>query len=412
MNPVSASGRADGPFIAGWMRSAVAPLGGAFNALHPHEIAAPVLRELLRRARLGEAAVDAVVLGNALGAGGNPARMTALAANLNDDCAALTVDSQCCSGLDAVTTGAAMIAAGQAQIVIAGGVEAWSRSPIRMTRPMHPAGQPQAFERPAFAPHPRQDPDLLAAASEHAFALGMARGQLDAYALTSHDRALAAAREDRHSPEIATIAELRADAYPRSISRARAARMPVVVHAREDAGRASGMSALTISARADGAALVLLASRAACERYALTARARWIAGASVGGDPAMPLAAAEHAARKVLARAADRLLQSGPLEIAAMQAIELHDAFAVQGLSFCQALGLPPERINTGGGGLARGHPIGASGAIALVRLLATLTERAGGSAHGCGEGLGLAAIAGAGGIGAACVVAAQRMSS
>ena len=131
--------------IAAWARSAVAPHGGAFRALQAHAIAAPVLHALLQRARISPQAVDAVVIGNALGAGGNPARMLALAAGLPERCAALSVDSQCCAGLDAISLAVGLLASGQASVVIAGGVEAWSRAPIRHTRPLHPGEAAVAY---------------------------------------------------------------------------------------------------------------------------------------------------------------------------------------------------------------------------------------------------------------------------
>ena len=163
------------PLIAGWARSAVAPHGGAFRALAAHEIGAPVLQALLQRAGLAAADVDAVILGNALGAGGNPARMVALAAGLPDRCAALTIDTQCCAGLDAIALAAGMLASGQAEVVVAGGVEAWSRAPIRQHRPLDPGEAPIAYERPAFAPDPARDPDLLQAAADYAEAHRIAR---------------------------------------------------------------------------------------------------------------------------------------------------------------------------------------------------------------------------------------------
>lgn len=141
-------------FIPSHARSAVVPVGGAFKHLQTHEIAAPVLQALLQRAGLPANAVDAVVLGNALGAGGNPARMLALAGQLPLHCAAYTVDTQCCAGLDAVALGASLVASGQAEVVVAGGAEAWSRAPIRATRPLHAGDSAAPYERPPFAPRP------------------------------------------------------------------------------------------------------------------------------------------------------------------------------------------------------------------------------------------------------------------
>lgn len=385
---------ASAALIAGWARSAVAPVGGAFARLQAHEIGAPVLQALLQRAGLPAHAVDAVVLGNALGAGGNPARLLALAAGLPPQCAALSVDTQCCAGLDAVSLGVGLLASGQASIVVAGGAEAWSRSPIRSHRPEHPGDAPQPYERPRFVPQPHEDPDLLACAATYALREGFSRAQQDAYALQSHARAVA--NRAALTGEIVPVAGLAQDAYPRLMDAARAARMPAVVNAGSPGDGLDGsVSALGISAKADGAALVLLATEAACRRFGLAPRARWLAGVSVGSDPSMPLVAAEAAAREALRR-------GGVGRIDDVAVIELHDAFAAQGLGFCRNLGLDDARVNARGGGIARGHPIGASGAIALVRMLSDLCDD-GPASPGCG----LASIAGAGGIGAAALVRA-----
>ena len=387
--------------IAGWMRSPVAPVGGALAQLAAHELGAPVLQALLARAGLSPEAVDAVVLGNALGAGGNPARMLALAAGLPERCAAQSVDSQCCSGLDAVALAAGLLQSGQADIVVTGGVEAWSRAPIRQTRPRHAGEVPQTYERPPFAPDPARDPDLLQSAADYALAHGFTRAAQEAYALQSHARALAAQAMQSH--EIAPIASLACDPYPRAMTAGRAARMPMVARGAQDRIDTNqyALSALTVSAKADGAALLLLATPEACRRHGLRPLARWMASASVGAAPETPLLAAALAARTVLERAAHK--QQAALTPHEIAAIELHDAFAVQGLAFCRELGLEPQAINTGGGGLARGHPIGASGAIALVRMLSQLQTQL--QARPEASPWGLAAIAGAGGIGAACLV-------
>ena len=381
------------PLIAAWARSAVVPRGGAFKALQPHELAGPVLKALLARAGMDAAAVDVVVLGNALGAGGNPARMLALHAGLPLQCAAYTLDTQCCAGLDAVAMGAALMASGQAHVVVAGGVEAWSTSPIRMHRPLQAGESPMAYERPAFAPAPEQDPDMLLSAARYAAAHGYTRVEQEAYALRSHDKALA--HQHHVTAEIVAVAGVTHDAYPRMLDAARAQRMRVV--ARSDAlspheAEAFALSALTISVQADGAALVLLVSHAAAARLNLCPKASWVASSSVGGAPEFPMLCAELAARQALVRA-------GIADVGRLKHVELHDAFAVQGLSFAKGLGLKSSQLNQQGGGLARGHPIGASGAIALVRMLADLSR------SDASRDEGLVAVAGAGGLGSAAVV-------
>lgn len=382
------------PLIAAWARSAVVPRGGAFNGLHAHEIAAPVVQALLERAGVAPTQVEAIVVGNALGAGGNPARMLALHAGLPQTCAAYTVDTQCCAGLDAISMGLGLIASEQAEVVIAGGVEAWSRSPIRMHRPIHANDQALAYERPAFAPTPAQDPDMLLSAARYAAQQGYTRAQQEAYALLSHQRAVM--HQAQMTAEIVPVAGVMHDAYPRIMDAERVRRMPVV--ARTDALAAAeadafALSTLTISAQADGAAFVLLLSPGAAARWGIHAKATCLAIASIGSAPEFPLMAAELAAHKVLKRA-------GLVDANRLQCVALHDAFAVQGLSFAKGLSIAPERLNTRGGGIARGHPIGASAAIALVRLLSDLDR------DGKPGAQALVAVAGAGGLGAAALVA------
>lgn len=392
------------PVILAWARSPVVPVGGALRELAVHELAAPVLQALLARAGLPADAVDAVVLGNALGAGGNPARMLALAAGLPERCAAHSVDTQCCSGLDSVALAAGLLLSGQADFVVAGGAEAWSRAPIRQTRPRHAGELPVTYDRPAFAPDPARDPDLLQSAADHALAHGLTRARQEAHAIHSH--ALALAQRDSLAEEIVPLAGLDHDAYPRALNAARVARMPVVAEAGgkvdAHARQLHALSTPTISPKADGAAFVLLATPQACARHGLQPHARWVASASLGHEPETPLVAAALASQQVLERGA-AALQLPCLTAAELQAVELHDAFAVQALAFAETLGLPLQQLNIGGGGLARGHPIGASGAVALVRLLAELLRAPAGNR----QALGLAAIAGAGGIGAACLVQA-----
>ena len=382
------------PLIAAWARSAVVPRGGAFKLLQPHELAAPVVQALLQRAGLVPADVNAIVVGNALGAGGNPARMVGLHAGLPQTCSAVTVDTQCCAGLDAVSIAIGLIASGQAEVVIAGGVEAWSRSPIRMHRPLHASDAAVPYERPAFAPTAAHDPDMLLSAARYAAQQGYTRTQQESYARHSHQNALA--NQAHMAGEMVAVAGVTHDTYPRVIDPTRAQRMPVVACSDEpdpQDAEAYALSALTISAQADGAAFVVLLAPHAAARLGIQAKAVCVATASAGGAPEVPLLAAELAAREALKRA-------GLSNADEMTCVELHDAFAVQGLSFAQGLSISPERLNAGGGGIARGHPIGASAAIALVRLLADLDR------VGLPGAQGLVAVAGAGGLGAAAVVA------
>ena len=363
------------PLLAG-CRTPVAPRHGALRRHTPHTLAAPLVLHLLQTVGLPPEAVDTLILGNTLGAGGNPARMTALAASLPQRCATFSVDTQCCSGLDAINLAAARILSGQSDVVIAGGAEAWTRSPIRQHRPMDATQAAIPYERPAFTPWPERDPDPLQAAADYAARYGFTRHQQDEYARDSHARAVRAmaARPACTPSTILPLEGLVHDAYPRLLTERQASRMPVAAraptntHSTDASGPDCALSRLAISPQADGAALVLMASAQFCARHGITPAAHWLGGLSLGADPDNPLTSA--------LAATEALMQRQQLDLHVLHAVELHDAFAVQGLAFQQALhgkGLDPARVNAWGGGLARGHPIGASGAIALVELLARL---------------------------------------
>lgn len=376
--------------ILGWIRTAVVPRHGAFRLHQPHTLAAPLIRHLLATNAIPADAIDTMVLGNALGAGGNPARLAALAGGLPAETRTLSIDTQCCAGLDAINLAAALIQSGQSDLVIAGGSEAWSRAPIRHHRPLHPSESPQPFERPACTPWPEHDPDPLQAAALHARQHPWPRRAQDQYARQNHQRAIEA--RALMQAEILPLDGVEHDAYPRRLTDAHLARMPVTVPAHDPAGIDCSLSRLAIAPQADGAALILLASGHACRQLACSPLAWWLDGLQRGGNPVEPMRCALPAARQ--------LLQRHRLHPRNLTTLELHDAFAVQGLECSARLDIAPSRLNPGGGGLARGHPIGASGAIALVRALASLRAR---PEHG--PSFGLACIAAVGGLGTATLV-------
>lgn len=363
------------PVIVAARRSAVTPRGGAFRMLEIHQLAAPVMTELLHDAGLRPVDVDEVILGNALGAGGNPARLSALAAGLPERVAGLSIDRQCCGGLDAVLLADALIRAGRHEVVIAGGAESWSRRPLRL-RTDPDGGPPAAYEQPPFTPWPERDPGMTEAAEAIAVRLGISRAEQDEWTIASHTSALAALPRIRN--EIAVISDICADSFTRRMNARTCARTPVL---------AGSVTAANTAVAADGAGFCLLVSARVARRLT-TPRLRILAGATLGADPELPGLAPVPAIRAVL--------QAAALTPDALDAIELMEAFAVQAIACARLAGLPVDRINRGGGALARGHPIGASGAINLVRLFHEL--RAGGRT-------GLAAIAAAGGLGSAALL-------
>lgn len=356
-------------FITAARRTAVAPSGGAFRRLAIHDLAAPVIRAVLADAGIGPQDVDEVILANALGGGGNPARLAALAAGLPERVAGLTIDRQCAGGLDSILLAKALVDSGAARVVVAGGAESHSRRPIRMATDPD-GGPPLAYDRPPFTPFPDRDPDMHAAAAALARRLGLTRETLDAYAVESHAKARAADL----SAEIVALEGLATDAFTRALTPALAARAK---------GLEAPISAANAAVSADAAAFVVVSAEPIGPNPL-----RLLAGATLGAAPDEPGLAPVAAIRAILPDPAGVV-------------VELMEAYAVQAMACIQSCGLDPQLANRQGGALARGHPIGASGAILAVRLF-----------HGLTQGRGLAAIAAAGGIGSALLVARQARDS
>ena len=346
-------------------RTAVVPRGGAFARLSVEDLAAPVLLACLADAGIDGAQVDEVILSNALGAGGNPARRVALAAGLG--VAGLSLDRQCAGGLDAILLARALVDSGAAEVVLAGGVESYSRRPLRLaTDPK--GGPPVAYDQAPFTPWPDRDPDMASAAEALAQRLGITRERQELWAAQSHAKAL----KSDHSAEIVPLLGVTCDAFPRQLSPALLARAPVVC---------GSVTAATAAVAADAAAAVLVVS----DRLARGRGLAILGGATVGGDPMEPGLAP--------IAAVQRIWHGQPLQMA-----EIMEAYAVQAIAVVDGAGIDPAVVNPGGGGLARGHPVGASGAVLAVRLF-----------HGLMAGRGLAAIAAAGGIGTALLLSTAR---
>lgn len=344
-------------------RTAVVPRGGAFARLRIEDLAAPVLQACLADAGIAPAQVDEVILSNALGAGGNPARRAALAAGLPETVAGLTTDRQCAGGLDAILLARALVDSGAAEVVLAGGVESYSRRPLRLTTDPD-GGEPQPYDQAPFTPWPDRDPDMAAAAEALARRLSIPRDRQEAWAAQSHAKALAG----DVSAEIVPLNGVTRDAFPRALTPRLLHKAPVLT---------GTITSATAAVAADAAAVCLVVT----DRIAQGRGLALLSGATLGGTPQEPGLAPVVAIR--------RIWSGEPLAQA-----EIMEAYAVQALAVIDGAGLDPQIVNPSGGGLARGHPIGASGAILAVRLF-----------HGLRQGRGLAAIAAAGGIGTALLV-------
>ncbi|MFJ1967167.1 thiolase family protein [Streptomyces sp. NPDC087903] len=353
--------------------------GGALASVRPDDLAALVVGEAVRRAGAPADSVDEVILGAANQAGEDNrdvARMAVLLAGLPHTVPGYTVNRLCASGLTAVASAAQSIRAGEAGVVVAGGVESMTRAPWVMAKPGTPWARPGdvhdtslgwRFTNPRF---PATTTLSMGETAEEVAALdGISRLEADAFALRSHRRAVAARTAGRFAAEIVPVpvadGEVTEDEGPRpttTLEKLGGLRTVFRGDGIVTAGNSSPLS--------DGAAALVVASGAAVERYGLTPRARIVTGASAGVEPHLMGLGPVPATAKALERAG---WTAGDLD-----AIELNEAFAAQALAVMDRLKLDPDRVNADGGAIALGHPLGCSGARILLTLLGRL-EREGG---------------------------------
>lgn len=362
-------------FLVDGVRTPMGKYGGALARVRPDDLAALCVRTVVERTGVDPAAVDEVILGAANQAGEdnrNVARMAALLAGLPDSVPGLTVNRLCASGLSAIGAAAAAVRSGDADLVIAGGVESMTRAPWVMQKPGTPWAKPGEvadtslgwrFTNPIFKQQPKTTLPMGETAEEVAALDGISRGDSDAYALRSHQRAVAAIKDGLFDGDIVPVNEVREDEGPRAdTSLERLASLKAVF--REGGVVTAGSS----SPLSDGAAALIVASEDAVSRFGLTPRARVVAHASAGVPPHIMGLGPVPATEKALARAG-----WSPSDL---DAVELNEAFAVQVLACARRLGLDLETVNTDGGAIALGHPLGCSGARLMVTLLGRL-ERA-----------------------------------
>jgi 3-oxoadipyl-CoA thiolase len=367
-------------FLVSGVRTPIGRYGGALAAVRPDDLAAHVIRELVaRHPEVDWAAVDDVILGCANQAGEdnrNVARMAALLGGLPADVPGTTVNRLCGSGLDAVAHAARSIVTGEADLVVAGGVESMTRAPFVMPK------APAAYARTAEVfdttigwrlVNPRMaegwGTDSMPETAENVAAeRGIDRTAQDEFALRSQQRAAKAQANGRLAAEIAPISVpegrrdtrlVSVDEHPRETSLEKLAELPTPFRAggTVTAGNSSGVN--------DGAAALLIASEAAVERHGLTPLARVVGAAAAGVPPrVMGLGPVPATAR---------LLGRHGLTIGDVDVVELNEAFAAQAVAVLRDWGLPEdaEHVNPNGGAIALGHPLGASGArLALTAAL------------------------------------------
>ena len=380
-------------YICGPTRSAIGKYGGALSALWPADLSEPIARAALERAGCSPDVVDETIWGHGRQAGGGPntARQVAIRAGVPQTSPAYTVNQACGSGLLAIGNAARLIRLGEADVVLAGGAEAMSRTPYYLlgARWGYRMGHDQLVDgmyRDGF--HcPLADELMGATAETLADRYGITRGEQDAYAVQSQQRAGRAWDEGAFAAEIApiqvkqkkaTIAFDR-DEHPRpTTSVEKLGRLPAIfrdggtVHA----GNSSGVT--------DGAAAVIVASEKAVEAHGLRPMARLTGYATAGVGPEVMGIGPVPSTRKLLA-------QTG-VALADIDLIELNEAFAAQVIACDRELGFDRERLNVHGGSIALGHPIGATGARIVVTLLHAMARR--------GADRGMASLCVSGGMG------------
>lgn len=394
-------------YILGAVRSPIGRFRGGLREIRPDDLLGQVIARLVERTGVPPETIDDVICGCANQAGEdnrNVARMALLLAGLPQSVPGVTVNRLCGSGLEAVLQAARCIGAGQADLMVAGGVESMTRAPLVMPKPdtAFPSGNVTVFDSSLGWRFP--NPKLAAlfpleamgeTAENLAAKYNVSRAEQDAFALRSHEKALAAQKADRFADELVAIdlpppgkgqpaAKLIQDEGPRGdTSVEKLGKLPAAFRA---GGSVTAGNSSTLN---DGAAALLIGSAERAKSLGLRPLVRIVSGAVAGVDPRYMGIGPVPAIQKLLARTG--------LPAEAIGRIELNEAFAVQALSVLRELPtLSQERVNVLGGAIALGHPLGCSGA----RITCTLThelrrsgERFGLAAMCIGVGQGIAAL-------------------
>ncbi|MFJ4165244.1 thiolase family protein [Microbacterium sp. NPDC089698] len=368
-------------YLIGGARTPVGRYGGALAAVRPDDLAALVIREAAQRAGVPDDAFDEVILGSANQAGEdnrNVARMAVLLAGFPDALPALTVNRLCASGMSAVALAAQAIRAGDADVMIAGGVESMTRAPWVQAKPERAWAKPgEAFDtsigwrftNPRLAARDKATFSMPETAEEVARLDGITREDADAFALRSHERAIAAIDAGRLAPEIVAVPTPRGGLVDTDEGPRRDTTLEVLAGLRPVVAGGGVVTAGNSSSLNDGASAIVVAGSAAVERHGLTPRARIVASASAALAPEIMGLGPVPATEKALAKAG--------LTVADLGAVELNEAFATQSLASMRRLGLDPDIVNADGGAIALGHPLGSSGSRILITLLGRM-EREG----------------------------------
>ena len=347
-------------FIAGAVRTAVGRRNGALSAVHPVDLAAHALRGLIERTGIDPAAVEDVIMGCVSQIGPQTfdiARNAWLSAGLPESVPGVTIDRQCGSSQQAVHFAAQAVLSGTQDVVVAAGVESMSIVTMgsSVTLPVQ-AGMPVPFGTGWKERYGDQEISQFRGAQLICERWGIKRPQLEEFALESHARAVRAIDEGRFEREILPLNGISTDEGPRRDTSLE--KMAGLAPLREG----WEITAATSSQISDGSAALLIVSEQALSRYGLTPRARIHSLTVIGDDPVLMLTGPIGATRKVLGQAG--------LTVDDIDAFEVNEAFAPVVLAWSEETGASLDRTNPNGGAIALGHPLGATGAILMTKLL------------------------------------------
>jgi len=355
-------------YIVGAVRTPVGKRNGGLSAVHPADLAGHVLSELMNRTGVDPAAVEDVIMGCVSQAGPQAidiARTAWLSAGLPESVPGVTIDRQCGSSQQAVHFAAQGVLSGMQDLVVAAGIESMSQVPMGSTvAPLLEKGMAVPFGTGWGERYGKQEISQFRGAQLMCEKWGIKRAALEEFSLESHARAIRAIDEGRFESQIAPVNGVSVDEGPRRDSTLE--KMAELKPLRDG----WELTAAVASQISDGAAALLIASPDAVRRHGLTPRARIHTLAVVGSDPVFMLTGPIPATEKAL--------EKGKLGIDDIDVFEVNEAFAPVLIAWSAETGAALEKANPNGGAIALGHPLGATGAILMTKLLHEL-ERTGG---------------------------------
>ncbi|MER7559359.1 acetyl-CoA C-acetyltransferase [Nocardioides sp. NPDC126508] len=387
--------------IVAGARTPIGRLLGAFKGLSAADLGAVAIKGALEKSGVSPDKVDYLIMGQVLqaGAGQNPARTAGLAAGLPANIPSITINKVCLSGLNAIATASQLITAGEAEIVVAGGMESMTQAPhlLPKSREGFKYGDTALVDSMAYdALYDQATAQAMGALTEAVNAdreKGLSREEQDAFSARSHQLAAAAQKNGTFDDEIVPVSIPQRKGDPIVVSADEGVRGDTTVESlgklRPAFSKSGTITAGSSSQISDGAAAVVVMSKEKAEELGL----EWLAEIGAHGMVAGP----DSTLQLQPANATAKALEKEGISAADLDLVEFNEAFAAVGLESAAALDIPEEKVNVNGGAIALGHPLGCSGARIVLALAYELKRRGGGT--------GAAALCGGGGQGDALIV-------